>query len=66
MPNMMSSEFEQYAFDVGVYTVFGPLNPAYKEDLKKYYRVLEEGYNSLPVNLPGTRFNKSIKVCICW
>ncbi|GLJ39578.1 hypothetical protein SUGI_0808680 [Cryptomeria japonica] len=54
-------EMKKYAFEVGIFSIFGPLNPAYKEDLKKQYRILEEGYNSLAVNLPGTPFNKSLK-----
>ncbi|KAH9316086.1 hypothetical protein KI387_024713, partial [Taxus chinensis] len=52
---------KKYAFDVGIHSIFGRLDGAYKEDLNKYYHILEKGYNSMPLNLPGTRFNKSIK-----
>ncbi|GLJ39575.1 hypothetical protein SUGI_0808600 [Cryptomeria japonica] len=54
-------EMKKYAFDVGLHSIFGPLDSAHHEALKKYYHILEKGYNSLPVNLPGTLFNKSIK-----
>ncbi|KAH9316089.1 hypothetical protein KI387_024716, partial [Taxus chinensis] len=54
-------EMKKYAFDVGIHSIFGQLDGAYKEDLNKYYHILEKGYNSMPINLPGTRFNKSIK-----
>ncbi|KAH9316077.1 hypothetical protein KI387_024704, partial [Taxus chinensis] len=54
-------EMKKYAFDVGIHSIFGRLDDALKDDLDKYYHILEKGYNSMPLNLPGTRFNKSIK-----
>ena len=29
--------------------------------MKRTYYILEKGYNSIPINLSGTLFNKSIK-----
>lgn len=54
-------EMKKYAFEVGIYSIFGLLNVSYKKDLLKYYYILEKGYNSLQINLPGTLFNKSLK-----
>ncbi|KAH9316082.1 hypothetical protein KI387_024709, partial [Taxus chinensis] len=53
-------EMKQYAFDVAIHSIFDRLEDGYKNDVKKYYRILQKGYNSMPLNLPGTRFNKSI------
>ena len=33
----------------------------YIEELKQCYLTLEKGYNSMPVNLPGTLFHKAMK-----
>lgn len=54
-------EMKKYAFAVGIHSIFGPLNMSYKQDLIKYYHILEKGYNSMQINLPGTLFNKSLK-----
>lgn len=34
---------------------------SYIEQLKQCYYTLEKGYNSMPINLPGTLFHKSMK-----
>lgn len=34
------------------------------EKIKHLYHTLEEGYNSMPLNLPGTLFHKAMKVCM--
>ncbi|GLJ39577.1 hypothetical protein SUGI_0808670 [Cryptomeria japonica] len=54
-------EMKKYAFDVGIRFIFGQLDETYKKELIEYYNILEMGYNSMPLNLFGTRFNKSIK-----
>ncbi|XP_062084993.1 abscisic acid 8'-hydroxylase 2 [Humulus lupulus] len=58
-------EMKKYAFDVALISVFGNNN---KEDLemelegiKHLYQCLEKGYNSMPLDLPGTLFHKAIK-----
>lgn len=53
--------FMQYAFNVALLSIFGKDDVLYREDLKKCYYILEKGYNSMPINLPGTLFHKSMK-----
>ncbi|KAK8520677.1 hypothetical protein V6N13_076811 [Hibiscus sabdariffa] len=54
-------EMKTYTFDVALLSIFGQDRVLYSEDLKRWYYVLEKGYNSMPVNLAGTLFNKSMK-----
>ncbi|KAI4370807.1 hypothetical protein MLD38_019116 [Melastoma candidum] len=54
-------EMKTYAFNVALLSIFGKDEVKYREDLKRCYYVLEKGYNSMPVNLPGTLFHKSMK-----
>ena len=42
-------------------SILGKDEVLYREDLKRFYYILEKGYNSMPINLPGTLFNKSMK-----
>ena len=51
----------QYAFNVALLSIFGKEEVLNREDLKKCYYILEKGYNSMPFNLPGTIFHKSMK-----
>lgn len=51
----------QYTFNVALLLIFGKDEFLYREDLKRCYYILEKGYNSMPINLPGTLFNKSMK-----
>lgn len=53
--------FLQYTFNVALLSILGKDEVVYREDLKRCYYVLEKGYNSMPVNLPGTLFHKSMK-----
>lgn len=51
----------QYTFNVALLSIFGKDGIHYREDLKKCYYNLEKGYNSMPINLPGTLFHKAMK-----
>ncbi|OAY45663.1 abscisic acid 8'-hydroxylase CYP707A2 [Manihot esculenta] len=54
-------EMKTYSFNVALLSIFGKDEFLYREDLKRCYYILEKGYNSMPINLPGTLFNKSMK-----
>ncbi|KAK0585120.1 hypothetical protein LWI29_023658 [Acer saccharum] len=54
-------EMKTYTFNVALLSIFGKDEVLYREDLKRCYYILEQGYNSMPINLPGTLFNKSMK-----
>ncbi|KMT12295.1 hypothetical protein BVRB_5g102360 [Beta vulgaris subsp. vulgaris] len=54
-------EMKTYTFNVALLSIFGKDEVKYREDLKRCYYILEKGYNSMPINLPGTLFNKSMK-----
>ncbi|KAG8645490.1 abscisic acid 8'-hydroxylase CYP707A2 [Manihot esculenta] len=54
-------EMKTYTFNVALLLIFGKDEFLYREDLKRCYYILEKGYNSMPINLPGTLFNKSMK-----
>ncbi|XP_074590282.1 abscisic acid 8'-hydroxylase 1-like [Curcuma longa] len=54
-------ELKTYAFNVAILSVFGDDVAAAAEDLKQCYYELEKGYNSMPINLPGTLFHKAMK-----
>ncbi|KAF5936035.1 hypothetical protein HYC85_027164 [Camellia sinensis] len=50
-----------YTFNVALLSIFGKDEVLYREELKRCYYILEKGYNSMPINLPGTLFHKSMK-----
>lgn len=52
----------QFAFDVGVLLVFGHLDRNYRDELTKYYSIVDKGYNSFPTRLPGTAYGKAVLV----
>ncbi|XP_071730559.1 abscisic acid 8'-hydroxylase CYP707A2-like [Rutidosis leptorrhynchoides] len=55
-------EMKIFTFNVALLSILGKdevLNSS--EDLKRCYYILEKGYNSMPINLPGTLFHKSMK-----
>lgn len=51
----------QYAFNVALLSIFGKDEIGHIEELKQCYYTLEKGYNSMPINLPGTLFHKAMK-----
>ncbi|XP_019054396.1 PREDICTED: abscisic acid 8'-hydroxylase 1-like [Nelumbo nucifera] len=54
-------EMKTYTFNAALLSIFGKDDVLYREELKRCYYILEKGYNSMPINLPGTLFNKSMK-----
>ncbi|XP_059442976.1 abscisic acid 8'-hydroxylase CYP707A2-like [Corylus avellana] len=54
-------EMKTFTFNVALLSIFGKDEVLYREDLKRCYYILEKGYNSMPIKLPGTLFNKSMK-----
>ncbi|KAJ0260086.1 Abscisic acid 8'-hydroxylase 2 [Hirschfeldia incana] len=53
---------KRYAFDVAIMSAFGDKEESIEiEAIKLLYQRLEMGYNSMPLDLPGTLFHKSIK-----
>jgi (+)-abscisic acid 8'-hydroxylase len=55
----------QYAFNVALLSIFGKDEISNIEELKQCYYTLEKGYNSMPINLPGTLFHKAMKARRC-
>ncbi|KAF9599953.1 hypothetical protein IFM89_001988 [Coptis chinensis] len=53
-------EMKKFAFDIGILTIFGPLDTYYKEELKKNYLIVDKGYNSFPSYIPGTTYKNAI------
>lgn len=51
----------QYAFNVALLSIFGKDEISHIDELKQCYYTLEKGYNSMPINLPGTLFHKAMK-----
>nr|QWK52292.1 cytochrome P450 707A1 [Isatis tinctoria] len=54
-------EMKTFTFNVALLSIFGKDEVLYREDLKRCYYILEKGYNSMPINLPGTLFHKAMK-----
>lgn len=54
-------EMKTYALNVALLSIFGDEEMQYIEELKQCYLTLEKGYNSMPVNVPGTLFHKAMK-----
>ncbi|KAJ4891239.1 Abscisic acid 8'-hydroxylase 2 [Raphanus sativus] len=53
---------KRYAFDVAIMSAFGDKEEATEiGSIKLLYQSLEKGYNSMPLDLPGTLFHKSMK-----
>ncbi|XP_068310946.1 abscisic acid 8'-hydroxylase 2 [Pyrus communis] len=54
-------EMKRYAFDVAMISAFGNKRDFEMEGIKHLYQCLEKGYNSMPLDLPGTPFHKAMK-----
>lgn len=54
-------EMKTYAFNVALLSILGKDEILYREELKRCYYILEKGYNSMPINLPGTLFHEAMK-----
>ncbi|ONK58871.1 uncharacterized protein A4U43_C08F590 [Asparagus officinalis] len=54
-------EMKTYAFNVALLSIFGKEEISYVQELKQCYHTLEKGYNSLPINIPGTLFYDAMK-----
>ncbi|XP_071916492.1 abscisic acid 8'-hydroxylase 2 isoform X1 [Coffea arabica] len=55
-------EMKKYAFDVAVYAAFGDMSREVEvKGIKRLYQMLEKGYNSMPLDFPGTPFHQSMK-----
>ncbi|KAL4558215.1 hypothetical protein LXL04_036413 [Taraxacum kok-saghyz] len=55
-------EMKKYSYQVAITSVFGKmLELEEMEGVKHLYHCIEKGYNSMPLNLPGTPFKKAMK-----
>ncbi|KAG1355460.1 hypothetical protein COCNU_07G015720 [Cocos nucifera] len=54
-------EMKTYAFHVALLSIFGKDEIPRIDELKRCYYTLEKGYNSMPINLPGTLFSNATK-----
>ncbi|XP_073042325.1 LOW QUALITY PROTEIN: abscisic acid 8'-hydroxylase 2-like [Primulina eburnea] len=54
-------EMKKYAFDVAMNSAFGEIEQQEIEEIKVLYQRLEKGYNSLPLDFPGTPYHKAMK-----
>ncbi|PWA51003.1 cytochrome P450 [Artemisia annua] len=55
-------EMKKYSYEVAMISIFGKKLEADEMDgLKHLYHCIEKGYNSMPLDLPGTPFKKAMK-----
>ncbi|KAK9123950.1 hypothetical protein Sjap_013552 [Stephania japonica] len=50
-----------FTLDVAILTVFGEFSYMDIKTIKQLYHRLDQGYNSMPLDLPGTQFRQSMK-----
>ncbi|XP_078437696.1 abscisic acid 8'-hydroxylase 3-like isoform X2 [Wolffia australiana] len=55
------AEMKSYAFEVALVSIFAREEMSVSEELKQCYHQLERGYNSMPINLPGTLFHGAMR-----
>ncbi|KAK1347096.1 Abscisic acid 8'-hydroxylase 4 [Heracleum sosnowskyi] len=53
-------QMKKFTFDTAVLSIFGELDSEFKDRLKYNYHIVDTGYNSFPINLPGTLFRKAL------
>ncbi|CAK8569502.1 unnamed protein product [Lathyrus sativus] len=53
-------EMKKFSFEVGILKIFGNLEPRLREELKKNYWIVNNGYNSFPTQIPGTQYKKAL------
>lgn len=58
---ILGSPVLQFTFNVALLSIFGKEEILYRDALKRCYYTLEQGYNSMPINVPGTLFHKAMK-----
>ncbi|KAK4492064.1 hypothetical protein RD792_002858, partial [Penstemon davidsonii] len=54
-------ELKNYAFDVAMISAFGDKKEIETQGIKCLYHRLEKGYNSMPLDFPGTPYRKAMK-----
>ncbi|XP_022155105.1 abscisic acid 8'-hydroxylase 2 [Momordica charantia] len=54
-------QMKRFAFDVAMISAFGEQQELEIDRIKHLYQCLEKGYNSMPIDLPGTPFRKAMK-----
>lgn len=54
-------EMKGISFQVALLSIFGRDEVFDREDLKQSYSIVHKGYNSMPINLPGTLFHRAMK-----
>ncbi|KAM7258671.1 hypothetical protein ACFE04_014412 [Oxalis oulophora] len=54
-------EMKRYTFDVAMISALGHKKDLAIDSIKHLYQCLEKGYNSMPLDFPGTTFHKAMK-----
>ncbi|KAK9168401.1 hypothetical protein Syun_000541 [Stephania yunnanensis] len=54
-------EMKKFTLDVAILSVFGECSYIDTKTIKQLYHRLDQGYNSMPLDLPGTQFRQSMK-----
>ncbi|KAL8097111.1 abscisic acid 8'-hydroxylase 4 [Apium graveolens] len=54
-------EMKILSFEVGILSIFSQLESRYSTELKEQYCIVDKGYNSFAINLPGTAYQKALR-----